>query len=65
MNIRKRAVLAACSDPLSEERLHEVLILKDQLCKEGLETEMIEGFFDSIWFQVSFPKMFLLQKPVI
>ena len=47
MNIRKRAVLAACSDPLSEERLHEVLNLKDQLCKEGLETEMIEGFFDS------------------
>ena len=46
MNNRKKAELTACSDPLSADLVPEICALKELLCGEGLDTEMISGFFD-------------------
>ena len=40
MNLRKKAVLTACSDPLSEQRVQEARSLMERLREEGLEVDM-------------------------
>ena len=42
----KKAAFTVCSDPLSAERMQEICVLKEKLREEGVETEMVSGFFD-------------------
>ena len=46
MKIRKKAALAACSDPLSLEQLRDIYKLKEKLSEEGVDAEIPGGFFD-------------------
>ena len=46
MNILKKAALTACSDPLSSKQVEEIRELKERLRGEGIEAEIIGGFFD-------------------
>ncbi len=42
----KKAAFTVCSDPLSAERMQEICVLKEKLREEGVEAEIISGFFD-------------------
>ena len=46
MSDRKKAALVACSDPLTEKQAEEIRVLEGRLREEGLEAEMIQGFFE-------------------
>ena len=46
MNRQKKAVLTACSDPVSPDRLPDIEKLKTLLQAEGLNVKLPEGFFD-------------------
>ena len=46
VNSRKKAVLVACSDPLSSGRIQEICILKEKLMELGVNAQMAPGFFD-------------------
>ena len=48
MIVRKKAALVACSDPLSEKRVQECFVLRERLQEEGVETELVKGFFDGV-----------------
>ena len=45
MNRMKKAALVACSDPLSEARVKDIVTVKEILSGEGLTVEIVDGFF--------------------
>ena len=46
VSLSKKAALAACSDPISKSRLHEIDQVADFLRREGIEVVLPSAFFD-------------------